>query len=196
MLNNSIPSHLVNSIPGCPINSIPYSVAMTKKAKLEEWQLEDAARLRGLWDAFNERTKISQAKFAADNKIGTQGMMYQYIKPTTPLNLEVAAKFAKGLGCKIGDFSPTLEQTVLSVLPYISIDAETIGLANWLQSLPKNQREHLIGLARGGVTRVISSVPEEEFNPISLIKRQLPPGLQPLAPLTKENDEEKEKTKK
>lgn len=83
---------------------------MPKKPRkpLEPEQIEDARRLRLLWDKRPE-PQISQAKFAADNGLGdTQGIVWQYISGTIPLNLAAAIKFARGLRCRVQDFSPTL----------------------------------------------------------------------------------------
>lgn len=70
-------------------------------------QLADAARLLDLWN--RREPKISQLQFAIDTRIGrTQGSVWQYLMGKIPLNLVVAIKFARGLGCEVSDFSPTL----------------------------------------------------------------------------------------
>lgn len=76
-----------------------------KRKKLEKWQLEDAARLRALFDA---RSKLSQEKFGQSYKIGTQGAVWQFLDGRIPLTVEAAVKFANGLGIKLADISPTL----------------------------------------------------------------------------------------
>jgi len=77
----------------------------TKKRKIEDWQVEDAARLQRL---FKEKSKLSQEEFGAKFEIGSQGMVWQYLNGRSPLNLNAAIKFAHGLGVKVVDFSPTL----------------------------------------------------------------------------------------
>ncbi len=78
-----------------------------KKRKLEDWQVDDAARLKQLFD---ERSKLSQEEFGAKFEIGSQGMVWQYLNGRSPLNLTAAIKFAHGLGVKVADFSATLER--------------------------------------------------------------------------------------
>lgn len=114
----SIPIGIVNRVPYCFANSSPYSRRVKKAARLESWQVEDARRLRALWDAYKERGGLSQEAFAAEFSIGNQTMVAQYLTPTTPLNLPAAVKFAKGIGCKIDEFSPTLAELVTSALPF------------------------------------------------------------------------------
>ncbi len=71
----------------------------SKKSKIEPVHIEEAARLKRLFDA---RSTTSQMKFGADNEIGSQGMVWQYLNARAPLNLDAALKFAKGLGCPAG----------------------------------------------------------------------------------------------
>lgn len=81
-----------------------------ERKPLEPWQLEDAARLRRLWD--DKRPTVAgrpmtQEEFAADYLNGTQGLLFQYISGRIPLNLDAALKFSAGLQVKIAEFSPT-----------------------------------------------------------------------------------------
>lgn len=63
---------------------------------------------------------LTQGEFGKKYGIGTQGMVWQYLSGRRPLNLEAAAKFARGLGCTIFDISPemaeALRQDVVPVL--------------------------------------------------------------------------------
>jgi SOS-response transcriptional repressor LexA len=77
----------------------------TKRKPLERWQLDDARRLKRL---FNEHAKMSQEKFGQAHGIGTQGAVWQYLEGRIPLNLSVALKFAEGLGCSLREISPHL----------------------------------------------------------------------------------------
>ena len=100
----------VNSIARFGLNSAACRVAvMATKARktLEPWQKEDAARLFSLWERRDPR--ISQAAAATEWGIGeTQGIVWQYLHGAIPLNLPVAVKFARGLGCSVSDISPSL----------------------------------------------------------------------------------------
>lgn len=63
---------------------------------------------------------MTQGQFGARFGIGTQGMVWQYLNGHRPLNVEAAAKFAKGLRCTIQDISPDmavhLQRDLLPVL--------------------------------------------------------------------------------
>lgn len=63
---------------------------------------------------------MTQEEFGATYNIGTQGMVWQYMNGHRPLNVEAAAKFARGLRCTIQDISPemaaALQRDVLPVL--------------------------------------------------------------------------------
>lgn len=82
-------------------------VSQPRRKPLEPWQRDDAARLKKLWDAGNPG---SQDAFGAEFKIGGQAAVWQYLSGRIPLNLLVAAKFAKGLGCALEDISPKLAE--------------------------------------------------------------------------------------
>lgn len=110
---------------------------MTKRKQLELWQQEDARRLRQL---FNERTKLGQEAFGAEFKIGSQGMVWQYLNGKTPLNIGAASKFAKGLKCSIQDFSPTLAEAVYcasEVTQQQKVEESTSNFKNRKEDLPQ-----------------------------------------------------------
>ena len=81
-----------------------------KPSKLEPWQLEDAARLKALYEAkFPKGHRgMSQEAFGSRYGIGNQGAVWQYLNGKRPLNTRAAAAFAEGLGVAIADISPTL----------------------------------------------------------------------------------------
>ncbi len=78
---------------------------MNGNSSLENWQIEDAQRLKRL---FNGKATCSQSAFGATYDIGNQSMVSQYLNAKRPLNIEAAKKFAIGLGLTIGEFSPTI----------------------------------------------------------------------------------------
>jgi transcriptional regulator with XRE-family HTH domain len=80
--------------------------AKANKAKLDDWQVEDANRLKALF----EKQDLSQGAFGLQFEIGTQGMVWQYLNAKRSLNLKAAKAFADGLNVRIGDFSPTLAE--------------------------------------------------------------------------------------
>lgn len=68
----------------------------------------EAAALRTMFQTWKASSGKSQAQFAAEQGIGTPGMVWQYLSGHRPLNLEAALKFAAGLGQPIESFSPRL----------------------------------------------------------------------------------------
>ena len=64
-----------------------------------------------LYDAQSPRP--NQAVFAATYGLGTGSMVYQYTTDRRPLNLDIATKFARGLGVPIESFSPRLAALAL-----------------------------------------------------------------------------------
>lgn len=79
----------------------------------EPWQLEDAKRLRAIWDGKQtipgQKAKaFTQASFAEDFGLASSNMVWQYLNGHRPLNVLAAASFAKGLGVEIEAFSPVL----------------------------------------------------------------------------------------
>lgn len=104
----------VNSNACCNATSAASSlIRMAKKRKMQEWQVEDALRLKAIWESLKPTT---QEKFAADYELGSQGALWQYINGVIPLNLEATIKFAQGLNIKVRDISPTYAE-FLSRLP-------------------------------------------------------------------------------
>jgi hypothetical protein len=71
---------------------------------LEQWQIDDADRLKALFD--KREPKISQSDFGSQFELGTQGMVSQYLLARRPLNIKAATAFARGLGVSVADFSP------------------------------------------------------------------------------------------
>lgn len=86
----------------------------SKPKQLEPWQAEDAARLKALFDG--PANELSQLKFGAEFEIGSPGMVWQYISGHRPLNIRAAVAFAKGLKCKIEDFSPTIASEIAEAM--------------------------------------------------------------------------------
>lgn len=77
----------------------------SKKSKIEPVHVEEAGKLKALFD---ERNKLSQLAFGQRFEIGSQGMVWQYLNAKAPLNLDAALKFARALDCSVAEFSPRL----------------------------------------------------------------------------------------
>ncbi|CAG2126853.1 hypothetical protein LMG31506_00205 [Cupriavidus yeoncheonensis] len=73
---------------------------------LETWQVEDAERLKGLYE--QRKGKMSQEEFGNRFEIGSQAMVWQYLNARRPLNIRAASGFARGLGVEVDAFSPRL----------------------------------------------------------------------------------------
>lgn len=81
-------------------------------------------KLKSLYAERIEAAGMSQSEFGKAYGIGTQGMVWQYLNGYRPLSYESAAKFAKGLGCRIGDISPEMaEELAHEVLPQLGLPA-------------------------------------------------------------------------
>lgn len=119
----------------------------------------DAARLKLLFERhqaqLDPKEKLTQEEFGERYGIGSQGMVWQYLNARTPLNLPAAARFAKGLGCKIEDFSPSLAADVMEALPHlkhkmvVAHDALDAQLLSHFQALSEEaHRDQIVGMAQ------------------------------------------------
>lgn len=63
---------------------------------------------------YDERVpkEMTQEEFGKQFGIGSQGMVWQYLSGRRPLNVEAAAKFARGLRCTIFDISPAMAEAL------------------------------------------------------------------------------------
>ena len=99
---------------------------MPMKKSQERWG-DAHVKLREL---FEKRAGMSQLEFAERFGLGTQGMVWQYLSGYRPLNYEAAAKFAKGLNCRIDDFSPEMAESLRNeILPVLGRGAKIVAKA-------------------------------------------------------------------
>lgn len=132
---------------------------MTTKRKkpLTDSQLADSARLREL---FESRVEVSQLEFGQTFGIGNQGMVWQYLNADKPkgsaLNVTAATKFARGVKCRVADFSPTLQEeidqlaqfaTQSNVLPLPPASAIQREVLAWMDEMSERGRHELALLA-------------------------------------------------
>lgn len=104
---NSAAASLSANLP-LPLSGMP---VQPRKAKVTDEHLQEAARLRSLWDA--REVKLSQAEFGDKHKIGNQSAVGQFLRGGVPLSLNAAKGFAEGLKCQIDDFSPRLAKIAI-----------------------------------------------------------------------------------
>lgn len=125
------------------------NLPMAKRKPIEEWQLQDAQRLKAIWD---KKQPGSQEKFGAIHKIGSQGLVWQYLNGYIPLNLPIAIRFANGLGVTVQDISPTLAQD-LEWLPVSGgLPNEALDVARaWLRLAP-SVREQMAAAILGAAS--------------------------------------------
>lgn len=102
---------------------------------ISESQLDDANRLKELWQTRKNELFLTQAKVA--EAIGvTQGAINGYLNGSWPLNIKVAMIFARELHCRVADFSPSIQSEIDAIAAYsTSQSASTLAL---LQSIEPN----------------------------------------------------------
>ena len=88
--------------------------AEQRKAKIEPVHKKEAAALKRL---FETHQKMSQAAFGAEYGLGSQGNVWQYLNAKIPLNAAAAAKFSKGIGVPVREFSPRLADEIDGLSP-------------------------------------------------------------------------------
>ncbi len=93
----------------------------TRQAKVTPETLEESRRLKALWDSHKDRP--NQTIFGEKYEIGTQSAITSFLNGRTPISLKAARGFAKGLGCRIADFSPRLA-ALESSWPFELVDRE------------------------------------------------------------------------
>ena len=96
-------------------------VAKRMGKREQRWNDPDAHRaLKKLYEERVVPTGMTQEQFGAMYGIGTQGMVWQYLSGTTPLSLEAAARFARGLKCTIYEISPSMaEELKTEIMPVL-----------------------------------------------------------------------------
>ena len=82
---------------------------MEKKKKQTADQIDDAKRLRSLYESKKTLLGLTQQHIADALDI-SQGAVGHYLHGRNPLNLSVVAKFAELLQVSISDISPTLSK--------------------------------------------------------------------------------------
>lgn len=108
-----------DTVPSAP--SVPVPVAQASPAvtlgTLEKWQIDDASRLKELFDS---KAQFSQEEFGRRFEVGTQGMVWQYLNARRALNIKAASAFAKGLGVTVDSFSPRLADEIRLAASHIA----------------------------------------------------------------------------
>jgi transcriptional regulator with XRE-family HTH domain len=104
---------------------------MTRRALTPE-ELDDAQRLRQIWNEKKEELHLSQVKVAQEMGFSSQAAVSQYLNARLPLNMAAVAKFAQVLRSKVEDISPRYARMVGDPIPselegYIAPQTGSIG---------------------------------------------------------------------
>ncbi len=95
----------------------------SKRSKITEEHLQEAARLKALWDS---RPHPTQAVFGELYQLGNQANVGHYLNGRSPLNPKAAAAFATELKCSVTEFSPRvareIERLSASSAPYANTE--------------------------------------------------------------------------
>ncbi|HMV53618.1 MAG TPA: hypothetical protein PKC15_07790 [Rhodocyclaceae bacterium] len=154
---------------------------------LEQWQVEDAQRLKAL---FGSRVpKMSQMEFGAAFEIGNQGAVWQYLNGRIALNKEAAAKFAKGLGVSVSEFSPRLAAEIGAQAQVAGCSSEG-GRAQAAEgAADRSDRDDAAALdrARLELVRAAADAPKEAIDrarvALGLPPMDVPAHSGPIAPM-------------
>lgn len=92
-----------------------------KKPPTED-QIADSKRLAEL---FSKNAGMGQLDFGLKYEIGNQGMVWQYLNAGKPkgsvLNVSAAIKFARGLNCRVSDFSPKIQEEINMISSFSNV---------------------------------------------------------------------------
>lgn len=128
--------------------------------KLEKWQIDDAARLKQIF----ERSEYTQEAFGIEFDIGNQAMVGQYLNAKRPLNLAAAGKFAYGLKVTIDEISPNLAAQIRSLSTlltpvdagYRPVSKRAEAAARIVDAMPSAQQDKAI--------KIVAALAEPEGN--------------------------------
>ncbi|MHB8947538.1 MAG: hypothetical protein ACYC4S_00555 [Rhodoferax sp.] len=84
---------------------------------------EESRLLSAIWYGTPAKDRGSQAVFGEKLEIGNQSAVGQFLRGESPLSLKAAKGFAKGLGCRIAEFSPRLAE-LETAWPFELVDRE------------------------------------------------------------------------
>lgn len=104
-------------------NLAAMSEAVHRRGKVTDLHREEARLLRELWSASAEnrqaRGERSQEAFGEAYDIGNQAAVGFFLNGKTALSLKAARGFARGLRCRVVDFSPRLAKLLESPTPAV-----------------------------------------------------------------------------
>lgn len=108
---------------------------MENKKSLTTEQLQDARRLKALYESKKKSLGITQYTIADDLGI-TQGAVGHYLNGRNALNVSIAAGFAKLLRVSISDFSPSLAAEAANLSVATDHNVSYVGRARQSREFP------------------------------------------------------------
>ena len=105
----------------------------SKKAKVTNEHRAESALLKEIWEREKPRLKAlgygSQESFGQEFGIGNQAAVGFFLNGESAISMKAAAAFARGLGCRVSDFSPRLAELMATAQqaggwPFSGIDPE------------------------------------------------------------------------
>lgn len=111
-------------------NSAPNHSGMNdtrrKQGKVTAENLEEAARLKELWNRAKAEGRVtSQEAFGAAFDIGNQSAVGFFLNGRTALSLKAAVGFARGLECRVEQFSPRLAREIDGIVLTTTFDGSS-----------------------------------------------------------------------
>jgi SOS-response transcriptional repressor LexA len=98
---------------------------------LSPTQLEDARRLKAIYESKKAELGLTQESLAAACGWESQGSVSQYLNGKIPLNIDAAVKFARELRVSVADFSPELDRELTDLyIAYTAIPETILGKTN------------------------------------------------------------------
>ena len=135
-----------------------------KDSKLTDENREESAKLKALYEKAGHG--MSQEKFGQTYGIGNQGAVWQCLNGRgMPISLKAAQGFAKGLNCKIEDFSPRLAAYAQTVADSLDDAPESAPAATEPRETSSNIQES-VPISRRRKYPVISDVQAGEWTDI------------------------------
>lgn len=131
-------------------------------------QKADAAELMKLFKekaAEEKAGRLTQATLADDLGYTTQSAVSQYLNGKVPLNIDASIKFATRFGCRVSDFSPSIQKEIDRIAQF----ATKTGGANEENKTSQPEREPQKALSKRSLIERYDAANEETRAAIDLI---------------------------
>jgi hypothetical protein len=100
-----------------------------RRSKVTPENIEESRLLKAIWESTEaeraERGEKAQGVFGARYDIGNQGAVWQFLNGRTALSKQAALGFAKGLRCRVAEFSPRIAAEIeeMASSQYVATDS-------------------------------------------------------------------------